>query len=68
MVAMEIPENIITSVLDSILWTVNPYIDAPDYHHTIHEYPWIVELIKSYNDIYSILPPDLLYQYKYISL
>lgn len=58
---MEIMLNIITNILDSIHWKVNPHIDAPGYQQTILEYKWIVGFIKPYNDILSILLPDLLY-------
>jgi hypothetical protein len=53
--------------LDSMVWTFNPYldyIDEPD--SSIHDFPWIVELINSYNDLVSALPEEIKYEHKII--
>jgi len=66
-VDMEIPAQTISNVLDAILWTINPYLDyGPG--STIHDYPWIIELINSYNDLVSLIPHDERYEYKIIEL
>ena len=60
MVTVEIPQSDILNALDAMAWTFNPYLDDP---FQIHDYPYIVELIDSYNSIASLLPDDIRDQY-----
>lgn len=46
MATVEILQTEIVRALEAMAWTFNPYLD--DLYH-IHDYPWIVELIDSYN-------------------
>ena len=64
---MEIPTQTIDNVLNAILWTVDPYLEYRS-DNTIHDYPWIVELINSYNDLVSHIPYEERYEYKIIEL
>jgi hypothetical protein len=53
--------------LDSMVWTFNPYLDyIDDTASSIHDFPWIVELINSYNDLVSALPVEIKYEHKII--
>lgn len=40
-------------LLDSIRWTLNPYLDEPG---TLSEHPWLMELAESYNEVVSKIP------------
>jgi hypothetical protein len=51
--------------LEAMAWTFNPYLDDP---FQIHDYPYIVELIDSYNSIARMLPDDIRDQYPLVSI
>jgi hypothetical protein len=55
----------IQNALDAMAWTFNPYLDEPS---RVHEYPWIVELILSYNSIASLLPDPIRSGYPLVSV
>jgi hypothetical protein len=57
---IEVSISAIQNALDAMEWTFNPYLDEP---FTIHDYPYIVELIFSYNSIASLLPEPFRSQY-----
>ena len=61
---IEVSINAVQNALDAMVWTFNPYLDEPS---SIHDYPWIVELILSYNSIASLLPEHLRSQYPLVS-
>ena len=65
MATVEILQTEIVRALDAMAWTFNPYLDDP-YH--ICDYPWIVELIDSYNSITSLLPAEIRLQYPLVSI
>lgn len=65
MISVEIPQSDIVHALDTMAWTFNPYLDDL---FQIHEYPWIVELIESYNSIANHLPEEIRVQYPVISI
>jgi len=60
------PENVtlsiaqITNALDAIYWCFSPYLGNSD----LSESPWITNLMKSYNDIVSVLPSPWDLQYE----
>jgi hypothetical protein len=53
----------LTNALDAMHWCFSPYLDNSD----ISEYPWLVNLIKSYNSIAAILPSPWDLQYEPIN-
>ncbi len=58
---------VIVQALDAMVWTFNPYLDyIEDPNDSIHDFPWIVELITSYNLLVQELPEELRYEYKMI--
>jgi hypothetical protein len=64
MSTVEIPQSDILNALDAMAWTFNPYLDGDCF---IHDYPYIVELINSYNSIANFLPEDIRIQYPPVS-
>lgn len=64
--AIVMPENVILSIaqitnaLDAINWCFSPYLGNSD----LSESPWITNLMKSYNDIVSVLPSPWDLQYE----
>jgi hypothetical protein len=67
MESIEIRTESIIKALDAMIWTFNPYLDyIYDPENSIHDYPWIVELISSYNELVSFLPLEMKYEYKLI--
>lgn len=64
----EIPKEItmpiseITNALDAMHWCFSPYLD----NSNLSEFPWIVNLIKSYNEIAERLPSPWNLQYETI--
>lgn len=65
METVEILQSEIVRALDAMSWTFNPYLDDLS---QIHEFPWIVELIDSYNSISSLLPDEIRFQYPPVSI
>lgn len=65
MATVEILQTEIVRALEAMVWTFNPYLDDP---YRIHDYPWIVELIDSYNSITSLLPEEMQLQYPLVSI
>ncbi len=58
---------VLVQALDAMVWTFNPYLDyIEDPKDSIHDFPWIVELITSYNLLVQELPQELRYEYKMI--
>lgn len=53
-----------TNALDAMHWCICPYLDNSD----LSEFPWIQNLIKSYNDIVSVLPSPYNLQYDRIEI
>jgi hypothetical protein len=39
-------------LMDSIHWTVAPYLDD----NSIKDHPWLVELVDCYNELYQLIP------------
>jgi len=64
METIEIPVVHLQSALDAMEWTFNPYLDDP---FRVNEYPWIVELIQSFNSIASLLPEPVRSQYPVVT-
>ena len=60
MATVEIPQSDVVHALDAMAWTFNPYLDDL---FQIHDYPYIVELIDSYNSIAGLLPEEIRLQY-----
>lgn len=50
----------ITNALDAMHWVFAPYLDNPE----LSELPWITNLVKSYNDIATMLPSPWDLQYE----
>ena len=65
METLTVPLDAIQNALDAMEWTFNPYLDEP---FQIRDYPWIVELIISYNSIASILPEPFRSQYPAVDI
>ena len=57
---IEVSISAIQNALDAMAWTFLPYLDDSS---QIKDYPWIVELIISYNSIVSLLPEPARSQY-----
>ena len=57
---LSVPLDAIQNALDAMAWTFLPYLDDSS---QIGDYPWIVELILSYNSIVSLLPEPARSQY-----
>ena len=55
-----LPVAELTNALDAMHWCFSPYLDNSD----LSEFPWIINLIKSYNSIVSILPSPWNLQYE----
>lgn len=52
----------IERLLNSIYWTLSPYMDD----NSIAEHPWLVELADCYNELYALLPAaELTYEIIY---
>ena len=62
---IEVSISAIQDALDAMEWTFNPYLDEP---FTIRNYPYIVELIVSYNSIASLLPEPFQSLYPVITI
>ncbi len=60
MSTVEIPQSDILNALDAMAWTFLPYLDDSS---QLSDYPWIVELINSYNSILPLLPESARSQY-----
>ena len=60
METLSVPLEAIQNALDAMAWTFLPYLDESS---QINDYPWIVELIISYNSIVSLLPESSRSQY-----
>ena len=50
----------VTNALDAMHWVFAPYLDNPE----LSELPWIINLVKSYNDIAIMLPSPWNLQYE----
>lgn len=50
----------LTNVLDAMHWVFSPYLE----HDELSDKPWITNLMKSYNDIVSVLPSPWDLQYE----
>ncbi len=61
---IQIPLAEIQCALDAMEWTFNPYLDDPV---SIHDYPFIIELINAYNSMSVLLPEPVRLQYPLIS-
>jgi hypothetical protein len=57
---LTLPIAELTNTLDAMHWCFAPYLDNPD----LSEFPWITNLIKTYNYIASILPSPWDLQYE----
>ena len=62
---LKVPIQVIQDALDAMSWTFNPYLDEP---FQIRDYPWIVELIISYNSMASLLPEHIRSQYPVVTI
>ena len=65
MASVEIPQTDVVRALDAMAWTFNPYLDDP---FQIQDYPYIIELIDSYNSIARLLPEEISIQYPPVSI
>lgn len=53
---VEISTSVFVQTLDAMYWNFSPYLDyINDPQNPIHEYPWIVALINSYNELVDCL-------------
>ena len=59
-VQITLPIAEITNALDAMHWVFSPYLDNPE----LSELPWITNLVKSYNDIATMLPSPWDLQYE----
>jgi hypothetical protein len=57
---LTLPMVEVTNALDAMYWCFAPFLDNPD----LSEFPWIVNLIKSYNSIVILLPSPWNLQYE----
>lgn len=55
-----LPITELTNALDAMHWVFAPYLDNPE----LSEFPWIENLIKSYNSIAGTLPSPWNLQYE----
>lgn len=64
---LKIPSNSVIQALNAMYWTFSPYLDyVDDPESSIHDYPWIVELINSYNELTACLSVEERYEHKII--
>ena len=67
--SLEISIDVVTRVLNAMYWTFSPYldyIDDPDGY--IDDYPWIIALIESYNELVLCIPEAERYEHKIIEI
>lgn len=62
MKTIEIPVDVIVSVLNTMYFNFSPYLDDPEFDQI--EFSWIVELIEEYNKLLAYLPEEILYENK----
>ena len=59
-----LPISELTNALDAMYWCFSPFLENSD----LSEFPWILNLIKSYNSIVSILPSPFDLQYETVEI
>lgn len=59
---IEIPVDVIVSVLNTMYFNFSPYLDDPEFDQI--EFSWIVELIEEYNKLLAYLPEEVKYENK----
>ena len=59
METVEIPVLFLQDALDAMEFTFSPYLN----NYQLEDYPWILELIDSFNSIASLLPEPIRSQY-----
>ena len=60
METMELKPDVVTQVLDSMLWVMGPYLDLP----SMLDYPHIVELAEAYNTLVALIPYGFVSSYE----
>ena len=64
METMELKPDVVTQVLDSMLWVMGPYLDLP----SMLDYPHIVELAEAYNTLVSAIPYGFVSSYEPVEI
>ena len=64
METMELKPDVVTQVLDSMLWVMGPYLDLP----SMLDYPHIVELAEAYNTLVSSIPYGFVCSYEPVEI
>ena len=65
--SIQISFDHLVQALNAMYWTFSPYLDhIGDPENSIHDFPWIVELIKSYNELTECLSVEDRYEHKII--
>jgi hypothetical protein len=64
METMELKPDVVTQVLDSMLWVMGPYLDLP----SMLDYPHIVELAEAYNTLVSLIPYGFVSSYEPVEI